>query len=100
MQFKTAFALFAAVFPAVYSAAVEVVGSLSPEEHHSDADYLFVEQAKRDNGNVYVCTDANFEGSCENLSFANGFCENLAPTYERSISSLGPDPNWECTFFK
>ena len=32
------------------------------------------------------------------MSFAGGYCENLAPEFEYDLSSIGPDPNWVCTF--
>ena len=56
-----------------------------------------VDVAKRDVGNVYVCRDINWQ-NCETLSFSAGSCENLAPQNEYSLSAIGPDPGWECTF--
>ena len=110
MQLKSAFVfLAAALVPTAYSAAIGSVNTVVCSSlcyARSFTDTLLtiqtdaaVELAPRDVGNVYVCTDANWEGDCTNLSFASGYCENLAPEFEYDITSIGPDPEWACWFY-
>lgn len=50
-------------------------------------------------GHLFVCTDINFTGTCASLAFVNGVCNNLPPAWTNSISSLGAEPGWLCTFW-
>ncbi|KAJ7643188.1 hypothetical protein B0H17DRAFT_1148627 [Mycena rosella] len=52
---------------------------------------------KRTDGNVYLCTDANFAGDCTNYGFFDSQCSNLPGEFSDDISSFGPDAGWLCT---
>jgi hypothetical protein len=55
---------------------------------------------KRDAGNVYLCTDANWQGYCVYITDAgSGECVNLASDLNDLVSSFGPDPNQGCYMF-
>ncbi|OBZ73474.1 hypothetical protein A0H81_06641 [Grifola frondosa] len=47
-------------------------------------------------GYIYICTDANWSGDCDNYGFINGQCSNFPSTFQNDISSVGPDPGWVC----
>ncbi|KAL9106751.1 MAG: hypothetical protein Q9227_008250 [Pyrenula ochraceoflavens] len=49
---------------------------------------------------VYLCTDANFQGTCQNMVPAFNTCTNLAAPYDNSVSSVGPADGNFCRFFK
>ncbi|KAL8776837.1 MAG: hypothetical protein Q9194_002902, partial [Teloschistes cf. exilis] len=40
---------------------------------------------------LYVCTDINFGGRCENLESTKQGCYTLFNGFDNTISSLGPD---------
>ncbi|OAL03071.1 hypothetical protein IQ06DRAFT_367646 [Phaeosphaeriaceae sp. SRC1lsM3a] len=52
---------------------------------------------KRATGHLFVCTDSNFGGACQNLQFTTGQCLNLAAPFQDSISSAGPDAGFTCS---
>ncbi|KAJ6592244.1 hypothetical protein DFH09DRAFT_1136956 [Mycena vulgaris] len=55
---------------------------------------------KRDAGNVFLCTAANWEQYCVYITDAgNGECVNLASDLNDLVSSFGPDPNQGCYMF-
>ncbi|KAF7356200.1 hypothetical protein MVEN_00951400 [Mycena venus] len=55
---------------------------------------------KRDAGNVYLCTDANWQGYCVYITDAGpDECVDLAGDLDDLVSSVGPDPNQICTFY-
>ncbi|KAJ7631293.1 hypothetical protein DFH06DRAFT_701513 [Mycena polygramma] len=52
---------------------------------------------KRDAGNVYMCTAANWQLYCVYITDAGpGECVNLGPDLNDQVSSIGPDPNQDC----
>ncbi|KAJ6538096.1 hypothetical protein B0H19DRAFT_1270461 [Mycena capillaripes] len=56
---------------------------------------------KRDAGNVYLCTAANFEQYCVYITDAGpGECVNLAGDLNDLVSSFGPDPNQYCYVYR
>ncbi|KAJ7463573.1 hypothetical protein FB451DRAFT_1180062 [Mycena latifolia] len=56
---------------------------------------------KRDAGNVYLCTAANWEQYCVYITDAGpGECVNLAGDLNDLVSSFGPDPNQFCNMFR
>ena len=56
------------------------------------------DQARSD-GNIYVCTDWNWGGSCTVVGFNNGQCTNFPSGWQDNISSIGPDGGWTCQVF-
>ncbi|KAJ6582100.1 hypothetical protein B0H19DRAFT_1370243 [Mycena capillaripes] len=55
---------------------------------------------KRDAGNVYFCTAANWQLYCVYITDAGpDECVNLGPDLNDQVSSVGPDPNQYCTLF-
>ncbi|KAJ7631292.1 hypothetical protein DFH06DRAFT_1140545 [Mycena polygramma] len=58
------------------------------------------ELQKRDAGNVYLCTAANWGLYCVYITDAGpGECVNLGPDLNDQVSSFGPDPNQSCYVF-
>ncbi|KAI4111071.1 MAG: hypothetical protein LQ339_000799 [Xanthoria mediterranea] len=49
---------------------------------------------------LFVCTDADFKGRCQNLENTRGACTNLGNGLSDSISSLGPDQGTTCTIWE
>ncbi|KAF8998683.1 hypothetical protein BDQ17DRAFT_1428284 [Cyathus striatus] len=47
-------------------------------------------------GNLYVCTDANWGGEC---TLTSDECNNMISGFQDNISSFGPDVGWECTTY-
>ena len=75
--------------------------------------------SKRALTHLYVCTDIDFEGTCQNLLTSTGYCcqlkdtkeaqshklitvilDNLGNGFRDTISSLGPDEGTSCTVFQ
>ncbi|KAF7356187.1 hypothetical protein MVEN_00950000 [Mycena venus] len=55
---------------------------------------------KRDAGNVFMCTAANWGEYCVYITDAgSGECVNLAADLNDQVSSFGPDPNQSCYVF-
>ncbi|KAJ7314432.1 hypothetical protein DFH08DRAFT_1041590 [Mycena albidolilacea] len=55
---------------------------------------------KRDAGNVYLCTAANWQLYCVYITDAGpGECVELAGDLDNQVSSVGPDPNQTCAFY-
>ncbi|KAJ7824250.1 hypothetical protein B0H14DRAFT_2597379 [Mycena olivaceomarginata] len=55
---------------------------------------------KRDAGNVYLCTAANWEQYCVYITDAGpGECVNLAGDLNDLVSSFGPDPFQQCYLY-
>ncbi|KAI4717274.1 hypothetical protein E4T48_06544 [Aureobasidium sp. EXF-10727] len=50
----------------------------------------------RDAGDVYVCTGANFTGSCQYLKQPFDTCVILPETLSKKVSSFGPDEGATC----
>jgi hypothetical protein len=51
------------------------------------------------NSSVYVCTDANFGGECDNYAVTLGECSNFPPAFQYDISSFGPQEGTSCCIF-
>ncbi|KZL86570.1 hypothetical protein CI238_05631 [Colletotrichum incanum] len=49
---------------------------------------------------LYICSDANFSGRCQNLESNTGQCYNLANGFNDVVSSLGPDQGTSCTIWE
>lgn len=47
--------------------------------------------------NIYVCTDKNWAGTCMNIAVTPGKCYNMPATFDRNVSSTGPDEGTFCT---
>ncbi|KAF8209969.1 hypothetical protein K438DRAFT_1960199 [Mycena galopus ATCC 62051] len=85
MQFKLNFiTLVAAAMTAVVVSAVPVAHSARA----ADVD-----------GYVYICTDEDFAGDCDNYGFNSGVCSNFPVEFQNDISSWGPDQGWECIMY-
>lgn len=50
-------------------------------------------------GHIYICTDANWDGDCDDYGFTDGACSNFPSEYQDDISSIGPDSGWLCTLY-
>ncbi|KAI1460460.1 hypothetical protein F4805DRAFT_417573 [Annulohypoxylon moriforme] len=48
---------------------------------------------------VYVCTQAGFQGLCENECAQDNVCYNVPSSFNDQISSLGPDSGYCRAFF-
>ncbi|KAJ6553741.1 hypothetical protein DFH09DRAFT_1495313 [Mycena vulgaris] len=53
----------------------------------------------RTQGNVLVCTNAGFTGSCTVLHGSSGQCVNVPLVFNDNISAVGPDSEQDCFFF-
>ncbi|KAF9871922.1 hypothetical protein CkaCkLH20_10554 [Colletotrichum karsti] len=49
---------------------------------------------------LYICSDANFSGRCQNLESNTGQCYNLGNGFNDVVSSLGPDAGTSCTIWE
>ncbi|KAK7456722.1 hypothetical protein Landi51_01998 [Colletotrichum acutatum] len=54
---------------------------------------------------LYICSDANFSGRCQNLESNTGQCSKLYPDdlgngFNDVVSSLGPDAGTSCTIWE
>ncbi|KAM3413644.1 hypothetical protein BST61_g10337 [Cercospora zeina] len=50
---------------------------------------------------LYVCTDADWKGTCEDLRNGPGLCINFEEPFAANISSVGPDSEISgCTLFE
>lgn len=47
--------------------------------------------------NLYVCTDANWAGTCMNIAVTPGKCYNMPTAFDKNVSSTGPDEGTFCT---
>lgn len=47
-------------------------------------------------GNLYVCTDANWSGNCDNIWYEHAKCVVLPEEFQNDISSIGPPQRWYC----
>ena len=50
-------------------------------------------------GGLFVCTNAQFTGNCQNIGFNNGQCVVFPSAFQNDISSLGPDQGWVCNAY-
>ncbi|GJE87341.1 hypothetical protein PsYK624_034240 [Phanerochaete sordida] len=50
-------------------------------------------------GNLYVCTDANWSGNCDNIWFQSGQCVVFPGDFQNDISSIGPPKGWGCNAY-
>ncbi|KAI4126985.1 MAG: hypothetical protein LQ338_003440 [Usnochroma carphineum] len=48
---------------------------------------------------LYVCTDYDFHGRCENLESTKQGCYTLFNGFDNEITSLGPDQGTTCTIY-
>ena len=62
-------------------------------------DHLPQARAADTDGNIFVCTDANYGGNCENIGFNSGACNNFPTAFQDDISSIGPDDGWKCNVY-
>ncbi|KAF8998732.1 hypothetical protein BDQ17DRAFT_1428321 [Cyathus striatus] len=85
MQFNVAFTLLAVVASAL---AAPTGTEVALSNRAADVD-----------GNLYVCTDANWGGECANLGFYVNECNNMPSGFQDNISGFGPDAGWECTTY-
>ncbi|KAI3548862.1 hypothetical protein CSPX01_02885 [Colletotrichum filicis] len=49
---------------------------------------------------LYICSDANFSGRCQNLESNTGQCYDLGNGFNDVVSSLGPDAGTSCTIWE
>ncbi|KAJ7023997.1 hypothetical protein C8F04DRAFT_1401366 [Mycena alexandri] len=55
---------------------------------------------KRTPGNVFLCTDAGFQGTCVEITGAfDGGCVDLGFDLDNLVSSFGPDPGQTCIVY-
>ncbi|PSR76496.1 hypothetical protein PHLCEN_2v8399 [Hermanssonia centrifuga] len=57
------------------------------------------ERAAEADGHIFICTDANWSGSCTDYGFTAGVCSNFPQGFQDDISSLGPDAGWFCNVY-
>jgi hypothetical protein len=50
-------------------------------------------------GDIFVCTDADFTGTCEYFHNLTYECYNLDDRFRRQLTSIRPDKNQLCLFF-
>ncbi|OAG01330.1 uncharacterized protein CC84DRAFT_1046881, partial [Paraphaeosphaeria sporulosa] len=51
------------------------------------------------NTHLYLCSEAGFEGACENVQVDLGKCYNADDKLNDKISSTGPDKGYFCTAY-
>ncbi|KAF3037006.1 hypothetical protein E8E11_006292 [Didymella keratinophila] len=47
--------------------------------------------------NIYICTDMNWAGTCKNMAVTPGKCYNMPASFDKNVSSTGPDEGTFCT---
>ncbi|KAJ6592870.1 hypothetical protein B0H19DRAFT_1245680 [Mycena capillaripes] len=72
---------------APFFSLVSLVAALPPAPRAVD-----VAISARTQGNVFVCTDVQFTGSCAVFHGASGQCINFPSAFNDDISSVGPTP--------
>ncbi|KAJ7347074.1 hypothetical protein DFH08DRAFT_208777 [Mycena albidolilacea] len=50
-------------------------------------------------GNVFVCTNSGFTGTCSVFRGTSGQCIDFTGDFNDGITSVGPDPGQDCFFF-
>lgn len=53
----------------------------------------------RGSSNLYVCTDANWAGLCENVWFQDETCQTFPGELQNDISSVGPPQGYYCYLY-
>ncbi|EKM48773.1 uncharacterized protein PHACADRAFT_214668 [Phanerochaete carnosa HHB-10118-sp] len=47
-------------------------------------------------GNLFVCADANWQGSCTNIGFGASQCVVFPSGFQNDVSAIGPPSGWVC----
>ncbi|KAJ7222895.1 hypothetical protein C8J57DRAFT_241847 [Mycena rebaudengoi] len=84
---------------AAFFALVPLVAAMPPAARTVEAGTDTVSPKPNVLGNIFVCVDPNFLGTCATFHGASGQCINFPPPFQHSISSVGPDPGQDCLFF-
>ncbi|KAL8876670.1 MAG: hypothetical protein Q9198_005172 [Flavoplaca austrocitrina] len=72
-----------------------IANSTAPGEFHK----LITRPTPQAVTHVFVCTDSNFKGRCENLESTKQGCYTLFNGFSDTISSIGPDAGTTCTLW-
>ncbi|KAK7045009.1 hypothetical protein R3P38DRAFT_2882090 [Favolaschia claudopus] len=87
-------------FTAAFFALIPFVAAMPPVfERSTDTTNSTQELVARTQGNVFVCTDAGFTGTCGVFHGNSGECVNLPSQFNDNISSVGPDSGQDCFFY-
>ncbi|PSR74742.1 hypothetical protein PHLCEN_2v9621 [Hermanssonia centrifuga] len=78
--------------------SLSVVSAAPAIEVRANATTAVSDVANAD-GHIYICTDDNWSGSCENFGFIAYSCSNFPSNFQDDISSVGPDSGWYCTLY-
>ncbi|KAL8992554.1 MAG: hypothetical protein Q9169_007009 [Polycauliona sp. 2 TL-2023] len=70
--------------------------STAPGEFHK----LVTQPTPQAVTHVFVCTDSNFKGRCENLESTKQGCYTLFNGFADTISSIGPDAGTTCILYE
>lgn len=86
MSFKSAVTLLAATLALASNAAASPLANAATTLEARDGPW----------GNLYVCTDANWSGDCDNIWFEHAKCVVFPEQFQNDISSIGPPDKWYC----
>ncbi|KAI1416999.1 hypothetical protein F5Y13DRAFT_185832 [Hypoxylon sp. FL1857] len=78
------------------NATVATLREASMKEHGVETREVLEKRAQHC---VYVCTQAEFSGLCQNECAGAGVCYNVPSSFNDQISSLGPDSGYCRAFF-
>ncbi|KAI4175018.1 MAG: hypothetical protein LQ348_006268 [Seirophora lacunosa] len=74
--------------------------AVAPGEFHQLSSPARVDLSAQAVTYLYVCTDANFRGRCQNLESTRQGCYTLSNSFSDTISSLGPSQGATCTVWQ
>ncbi|KAJ7323255.1 hypothetical protein DFH08DRAFT_350047 [Mycena albidolilacea] len=86
-------------FSTAFFALVPLVAALPPALRNVDVGNSTAVISPDTAGNIFVCTDAGFTGSCAVFSGASGQCVDFPSNFNDDISSVGPDSGQDCFFW-
>ncbi|KAL8847754.1 MAG: hypothetical protein Q9221_007202 [Calogaya cf. arnoldii] len=79
--------------------AAAAANSIAPGKYHTAVTEATTHGAQADT-NLFVCTDVNFGGQCQNLRNTKGVYYTLGNGFSDTITSLGPDAGTTCTLWE
>lgn len=49
---------------------------------------------------MFACSDNNWEGTCDHITFTNKKCTKVPSNLNNEISSIGPGSGWKCLLYE
>lgn len=101
MQFKLGLVALSGLLASVLATPVLEVRCMTAPVHfllYVLTEHFFAPQRRVD-GYVYICTDAEWAGACDNYGFTLDVCSNFPSEFQDDISSVGPSQGFSCNFY-